>query len=400
MKRILLSLTCVMAASTGFAQQALSWGKAPLASPVVNADNTVTFNIVAPEAQKVEITGDFLPVEKVKTSHGEQELPCVEQLKKNEKGVWSYTSSALSPELYTYNLIVDGVKITDPLNVYAVRDIASMFNIFMIGGGVKGLYQVKNVPHGTVAKVWYNSPTAGLTRRMTVYTPAGYETSGTKRYPVLYLLHGIGGDENAWSELGRATQILDNLIAEGKAKPMIVVMPNGNISQVACPGETPEGFKVPTMQLPKTMDGYFEQAFPDLMKFVERTYRTQNDKAHRAIAGLSMGGFHSLYLSINHPDTFDYIGLFSAAIDKQQQGGIEEIYANREQKLNTLFMKRPKLFWIGIGSTDFLYKSNADLRHYLDSKGFKYTYMETEGGHIWRNWRIYLSEFVPKLFKQ
>ena len=399
MKRILLSLTCVMAASTGFAQQALSWDKAPLASPVVNADNTVTFNIAAPEAQKVEITGDFLPVEKVKTSHGEQEIPGVEQLKKNEKGVWSYTSSALSPELYTYNLIVDGVKITDPLNVYVVRDIASMFNIFMIGGGVKGLYQVKNVPHGTVAKVWYNSPTAGLTRRMTVYTPAGYETSGTKRYPVLYLLHGIGGDENAWSELGRATQILDNLIAEGKAEPMIVVMTNGNISQEAAPGEISEGFKTPTMMLPKTMDGNFETAFPDVIKFVEHTYRVQSDKNHRAIAGLSMGGFHSLYISINNPDTFGYVGLFSAAVDRQQSGGVISVYENRNQKIDKLFSKSPKLFWIGIGSTDFLYQSNVDLRKYLDSKHYKYTYMETEGGHIWRNWRIYLSEFVQKLFK-
>ena len=388
-----------MAASTGFAQQALSWDKAPLASPVVNADNTVTFNIVAPEAQKVEITGDFLPVEKVKTSHGVQEITGVEQLKKNEKGVWSYTSSALSPELYTYNLIVDGVKITDPLNVYTVRDIASMFNIFMIGGGVKGLYQVKNVPHGTVAKVWYNSPTAGLTRRMTVYTPAGYETSGTKRYPVLYLLHGIGGDENAWSELGRATQILDNLIAEGKAEPMIVVMTNGNISQEVAPGETSEGFKTPTMMLPKTMDGNFETAFPDVIKFVEHTYRVQSDKNHRAIAGLSMGGFHSLYISINNPDTFGYVGLFSAAVDRQQSGGVISVYENRNQKIDKLFSKSPKLFWIGIGSTDFLYQSNVDLRKYLDSKHYKYTYMETESGHIWRNWRIYLSEFVQKLFK-
>ena len=347
----------------------------------------------------MEITGDFLPVEKVKTSHGVQEITGVEQLKKNEKGVWSYTSSALSPELYTYNLIVDGVKITDPLNVYAVRDIASMFNIFMIGGGVKGLYQVKNVPHGTVAKVWYNSPTAGLTRRMTVYTPAGYETSGTKRYPVLYLLHGIGGDENAWSELGRATQILDNLIAEGKAEPMIVVMTNGNISQEAAPGETSEGFKTPTMMLPKTMDGNFETAFPDVIKFVEHTYRVQSDKNHRAIAGLSMGGFHSLFISINNPDTFGYVGLFSAAVDKQQSGGVISVYENRNQKIDKLFSKSPKLFWIGIGSTDFLYQSNVDLRKYLDSKHYKYTYMETEGGHIWRNWRIYLSEFVQKLFK-
>ena len=399
MRKIILSLACTMAAATGFAQQALDWNKAPLASPVVNADNSVTFNVAAPEAQKVEIVGDFLPIEKVKTDQGESERQGPQALKKNEKGVWSFTSAPLQPELYMYNILVDGVKVTDPLNVYAIRDVSSTFSIFMVKGGVDGLYQVQNVPHGTVSKTWYKSPTANMTRRLTIYTPAGYEQSKEK-YPVLYLLHGMGGDENAWSELGRATQIMDNLIASGKAKPMIVVMPNGNISQEAAPGETSEGLKIPSMQLPKTMDGNFEAAFQDVVNFVEQNYRVKADKAHRAIAGLSMGGFHSLYISINNPSSFDYIGLFSAAIDKQQQGGIEEIYANREQKLNTLFLKRPKLFWIGIGSTDFLYKSNADLRHYLDSKGFKYTYMETEGGHIWRNWRIYLSEFVPKLFKQ
>ena len=183
---------------------------------------------------------------------------------------------------------------------------------------------------------------------------------------------------------------------------MIVVMTNGNISQEACPGETSEGFKVPTMMLPKTMEGSFENAFPDVVKFIEKTYRVKKDKAHRAIAGLSMGGFHSLYISINNPDLFDYIGLFSAAVDQQQNGngeGHPEIYANRNAKINQLFSKNPKLFWIGIGKTDFLYKNNSNLRAYLDSKKYKYTYLETKGGHIWRNWRIYLTEFVPLLFK-
>ena len=239
MKRIILSLACTMASATGLAQQALDWNKAPLASPVVNADKSVTFNVNAPEAQKVEIVGDFLPIEKVKTPQGEYDRQGPQLLKKNEKGVWSFTSTPLQPELYTYNILIDGVKVTDPLNVYAVRDIASTFSIFMIDGGVNGLYQVKDVPHGTVSKTWYKSPKANMTRRLTIYTPAGYEQSKEK-YPVLYLLHGMGGDENAWSELGRATQIMDNLIASGKAKPMIVVMPNGNISQEAAPGETSE----------------------------------------------------------------------------------------------------------------------------------------------------------------
>lgn len=389
---------------TAHAQQNLSWGQGPqVASPDVHADNTVTFNLIAPEAQKVQITGDFLPSKKVVFNGATFDAPADPvDLVKNDKGVWSFTTEALKPELYTYNMIVDGVKIIDPLNVYNIRDINNLFSVLLIGGDARtDLYKVNKVAHGTVSKVWYESPTAGLTRRLTVYTPAGYETSG-KEYPVLYLLHGIGGDENAWSELGRAAQILDNLIAQGKAEPMLVVMTNGNISQEACPGETSEGFRVPTMMLPKTMEGSFETAFPDVVKFVEKTYRVKKDKAHRAIAGLSMGGFHSLFISINNPDTFDYVGLFSAAVDQQQNtanGGFPNIYADRNQKIDNLFSKHPKLFWIGIGKTDFLFKNNNDLRAYLDSKQHKYTYLETEGGHIWRNWRIYLSEFVPLLFK-
>ena len=385
------------------AQQNLNWGQGlQVASPVVNADKSVTFNLIAPEAQKVQITGDMLPTQKKKIEgYGEVEVPGVVDLKKDDKGVWSLTLESLKPELYTYNMIVDGVKIIDPLNVYNIRDINNLFSVLLIGGDTRtDLYKVNKVAHGTVSKVWYESPTAGLKRRCTVYTPAGYETSG-KKYPVLYLLHGIGGDENAWSELGRAAQILDNLIAQGKAEPMLVVMTNGNISQEASPGETSEGFRVPTMMLPKTMEGSFETAFPDVIQFIENTYRVKKDKAHRAIAGLSMGGFHSLFISINNPDMFDYIGLFSAAVDKRQESaeGHPEVYANRNAKIDNLFGKNPKLFWIGIGKTDFLYKNNSDLRAYLDSKSYKYTYLETEGGHIWRNWRIYLSEFTPLLFK-
>ena len=384
------------------AQQNLNWGQDPqVASPDVHADNSVTFNLIAPEAQKVQITGDFLPPKKAEYGGNTYEMPGVADLVKNDKGVWTLTTEPLQPELYTYNMLVDGVKIIDPLNVYNIRDINNLFSVLLIGGNQRAdLYKVNKVAHGTISKIWYESPTAGLTRRLTVYTPAGYETSG-KEYPVLYLLHGIGGDENAWSELGRAAQIMDNLIAQGKAEPMLVVMTNGNISQEACPGETSEGFRVPTMMLPKTMEGSFETAFPDVVKFIEKTYRVKKDKAHRAIAGLSMGGCHSLFISINYPDLFGYVGLFSAAVDRQQnsQEGYPNIYADRNQKIDRLFSKHPKLFWIGIGKTDFLIQSNNDLRAYLDSKNHKYTYLETEGGHIWRNWRIYLTEFTPLLFK-
>ena len=332
MKKILMIVAFCLTGMAAHAQQNLSWGQGPqVASPDVHADNTVTFNLIAPEAQKVQITGDFLPSKKVVFNGATFDAPADPvDLVKNDKGVWSFTTEALKPELYTYNMIVDGVKIIDPLNVYNIRDINNLFSVLLIGGDARtDLYKVNKVAHGTVSKVWYESPTAGLTRRLTVYTPA-------------------------WSELGRAAQILDNLIAQGKAEPMLVVMTNGNISQEACPGETSEGFRVPTMMLPKTMEGSFETAFPDVVKFVEKTYRVKKDKAHRAIAGLSMGGFHSLFISINNPDTFDYVGLFSAAVDQQQNtanGGFPNIYADRNQKIDNLFSKHPKLFWIGIGKT-------------------------------------------------
>lgn len=233
---IALCITCGSAS----AQQALFGGQMPQ-SPEIHADKTVTFRCMAPGAQKVQITGDFLPTRKIDTPMGKFDAPGVADLTKDDKGVWSYTTtSPLSPELYSCTMMVDGASVTDHLNVYTVRDISNVSNIFLVDGGKADLYKVSKVPHGTVSKVWYDDAKAGITRRMTVYTPAGYETSKVK-YPVLYLLHGIGGDEEAWMDLGRASQILDNLIAQGKAKPMIVVMTNGNISQEAAPGYTSEG---------------------------------------------------------------------------------------------------------------------------------------------------------------
>jgi enterochelin esterase family protein len=193
---------------------------------------------------------------------------------------------------------------------------------------------------------------------------------------------------------------MDNLIAQGKAEPMIVVMPNGNGAQQAAPGEAPNSMVKPQFMNPKTMDGEIEKAFPDIIKFVEKTYRVKKDKNNRAICGLSMGGFHSLYISAYYPNKFGYVGLFSAATSKQiNNKNTSDVYENLDQKLATQFSNPPRLYWIGIGKTDFLYKDNIDFRKQLDEKGYKYTYVETDGGHIWRNWRIYLTEFAPLLFK-
>ena len=220
------------------AQQAL-WSGAQVVSPQINEDNTVTFRYSGPNVIRVQVTGDFLPPQKISTPNGEFEVPGIAELTQNQNGVWEYTSAPLEPELYSYSFIVNGQRMNDPSNVYQIRDVATVTSIFIVGGGQADLYKVSDVPHGTVSKVWYDSPSLGMRRRMTVYTPAGYEESGRIRYPVLYLLHGMGGDEQAWMELGRASQILDNLIAQGKAKPMIVVMPNGNASQEAARARLP-----------------------------------------------------------------------------------------------------------------------------------------------------------------
>lgn len=397
MKKLVLVLFAFVSCLSLYAQQTLK-EQGPTVSPEVHTDGSVTFRLLAPDANKVFITGDFLPNDKVVTPNGEVEVPGKAALAKNAAGVWEYTTNTLKPELYMYSFMVDGLRMMDPGNVYMIRDVSTVTNVFLVAGGRDELYAVHEIPHGTVARRWYESPSLQMKRQMTIYTPPGYEESKSN-YPVLYLLHGMGGDEEAWIALGRTAQILDNLIALGKAKPMIVVMPNGNVSQEAAPGESSLGWITPTMQLPKTMEGSMETSFPDIVRFVDANYRTITQKSGRAIAGLSMGGYHSLHISKEYPDLFDYIGLFSAAIFPRPNVQ-SPIYKQFDEKLKVQFDKQPKLYWIAIGKTDFLYKDNLAYRNKLDEHGYKYVYFENEGGHIWRNWRIYLSEFVPMLFNR
>lgn len=389
-KLFFVAAAFLVAAASAFSQQALK-ENAPVVSPEINADTTVTFRLYAPNATEVNLQGDFIEFNNL-SSNG-----IVPMVKVNNK-VWEYTTSAsLKPELYSYTFNVDGMRVTDPANVYSNRDIATVTNYFIIGGDNASLYEVNDVPHGTLARVWYDSPSLGMKRRMTVYTPPGYET-GKENYPVLYLLHGAGGDEEAWPALGRTAQILDNLIANGQVKPMIVVMPNGNPTQEAAPGETHYGLEIPTIDVSRMNRGTYEAAFPDIVNFLDRNYRTIPDKKHRAIAGLSMGGYHSMHISKNFPDMFDYVGLYSAAI---RLPGDEDnpVYADMESKLRTQFDKEPALYWIAIGKDDFLYEDNVKFRELLDRNKFPYVYVESEGGHIWRNWRNYLTQFTPLLFK-
>lgn len=392
MRTLFLSITLTFYACLVSGQQDIFAG-ATLRSPEINADHSVTFRLQAPHATAVSVTGSM------DADKGFANITY--DLAKGEEDIWSVTTPVLPSELYRYHFTVDGIRTVDPGNAHAIRDVASISNVFLIPGGKADNYRVNEVPHGTVAYRWYDSPGNAKKRRMAVYTPAGYHESDDS-YPVLYLLHGIGGDEEAWLGSGRAAQILDNLIAEGQARPMIVVMTNGNVAQEAAPGMGSAGFVQPTFRLPHTMDGQFEATFGEVMSFVEANYRTYGTKAGRAIAGLSMGGFHTANIAMNYPDTFDYIGLFSSALGVRPASEVpaSPVYQNQDDKLKALRDAGYQLYWLAIGVDDMeiIYQGNTNFRKKMDEFGMPYEYVETGGGHTWNNWRDYLTTFLQQLF--
>ena len=383
MKRFTFLAAMLLTVFAAEAQQAI-FERHDTRSPQFNDDGPVTLRIKAPEAKKVTVVGDC-----IEKGHGEL---------KQQDGVWSYTTAQLPAELYSYRFYVDGVEAQDAGNIERSRDVRSFMSTFIVSkeeGDCGWLYQNHNVEHGDVAHVWYDSPQLGLKRRMSIYTPPGYDKG--KAYPVLYLLHGAGGDEEAWLTLGRTAQIMDNLIALGKAKPMIVVMPNGNASDDASPLET--GLK--KKEWPKMS---YEESFSDVMNYVKKHYKTKKGADNTAICGLSMGGYHTFRISMLNPGTFGYMGLFSAAIrlgGRNQQKSVEQQFADNPEataQMKALFDAKPHLYWIAIGKDDFLFQQNVELRSYLDKMQYPYEYYENGGGHIWRNWRIYLSMFAQRLF--
>lgn len=410
-------------------------------SPQINKDSTVTFRLDAPNAQEVYVVGSFLPKKfAVKTVAGTFGKDDKAVMVKSGK-TWTFTTKALASELYTYNFVVDGIEITDPSNVNQLRDIDQYSSYFVIDGAVGGDYLTHDVAHGTVSQLWYPSSLNGATqRRLTVYTPAAYSADSISRYPVLYLLHGSGGDETAWVNNGRAAQILDNLIASGRAKPMIVVMPNGIAELDAAPGDGVDPQQQPIGMSVASMTGMVEKAFvPEIVDFIDSRYRTIAEKSSRAIAGLSLGGLHTLYTSANNPDVFAYVGLFSAqttnaltdgrikrlgnmakglqkvttllpSLKKGSMGermefmaqrfndGSIDVYASLDDKLKQQFAAGVSLYYIALGKDDFVKKLNDDFRKRLDDGGYAYVYHETDGGHSWENWRKYLVDFLPRLF--
>jgi len=342
--------------------------EAPIISPEVNADHTITFRLKAPNAQKVDVNlalpkGGNMP------------------MTKGENGVWSVTTPALDPEIYEYSFSVDGLRVIDPGNRHLKSGPGSHGSITQIQANPPAPWDWTNVPHGALTLHAYDSKAVGHVRHLVIYTPPGYlrDTSGTK-YPVLYLFHGSGDNDAGWTELGKAHLILDNLIAQGKAKPMVVVMPDGHA--------VPAGSGIAANNL----EMFEKDLLGDVMPLVESNYRVIPDAAHRAIIGLSMGGGQSLTIGINHADTFAWIGGMSSYVPNAPQTIGPAIDAPG-------FADKVKLLWIAIGKADFLLKGNEEMIEFLKSKNVKHTFVLSEGGHQWPVWRRYLVEFTPQIFR-
>jgi enterochelin esterase-like enzyme len=342
-----------------------------LKSPAIGADGRVTFQLYAPKATDV-------------TLRSEGPAPFANQkLVKGDSGVWTLTAQAPA-DLYIYWYDVDGVSVADPRNNRPRVNMSTVRSLLEVPGAASEFFAEKPVPHGQVAAVHYQSQALGVPRRMHVYTPPGYATSG-QRYPVFYLLHGGGDNDLSWLMAGRANFILDNLIAAGKAKPMIVVMPAGHTPPPAGGG-------------PAAPDAFARDFLTDVVPYVERNYRTLPGREHRAIAGLSMGGQQTLNVGMTNLDKFSHLGVFSSGWFGQDGAAT---FARNNQALlaDPKLNDRLKLFWLATGKDDFVMPSTKASLAMLDQHRVRYTYKETEGGHTWPNWRAYLNEFAPLLFR-
>ncbi len=375
MKKLAIIAGLLAIAGTLSAQELTNFsfgrGAAPVISPEIQSDS-VTFRLKADYATQVTMYGSWLP------GYGDQI-----QMRRGENNVWSVKLPLPSPEIYTYNFFVDGVSVNDPQNVLVQRDGTRYLSMLLVPGERSENYNEAS-HRGTVSHPWYDSKILGINRRLTVYTPYGYESNPKQKYPVLYLLHGAGGDEEAWSSMGRAAQILDNLIEKGLAKPMIVVMPNGN------PGQQAAGtMGLPTKQVTE-QDAYVKSLVTEIVPFIEKNFRAIPKKESRAIAGLSMGGGHTTRATILYPDVFDYICPLSCGIRDS---------AELDSQLQGIKKAGYKLYWVGCGTSDFAWPGTEVLDQALTRNGMQHTIFPSEGGHTWYNWRLYLNTFARLLFK-
>ena len=336
-------------------------------SPEVHRDRRVTFRLRAPQANLVVVNAGF--------AQGNQPM------KKDGNGLWSTTLGPVKPDIYEYTFLVDGLPVVDPSNAWLKVWLRNAKNLVEIPGDEPMFYEEQQVGHGTVHMHKYQSKSLGVTRGLYVYTPPGYETSENVRYPVLYLLHGMGDTEDAWTVVGRANFIVDNLLAKNKARPLVIVMPYGH---------TPSA--PPDMRSIGNYEAFEKDLIEDVIPYVQNRYRVSKDQKDRAIVGLSMGGGQSLTVGLGNPELFGWVGAFSSAVPKGQK--LDNLLAKAKvgnEKLN--------LLWIGCGRKDFLYQANQRLIERLKSGNIKHIAHITDGGHEWRLWRRYLNELVPLLFR-
>jgi enterochelin esterase family protein len=341
-----------------------------LVSPELHPDRKVTFRLRAPQSREVFLAGEFTPPR--------------QPMQKGAQGIWSITVGPLAPDLYSYRFVVDGVDITDPVNPRLKTGIRSTQSLVLVPGAPAAFWEEKPVPHGAVHTHWYRSKSIGDNRNFTVYTPPGYD-AGDTRYPVLYLLHGAGDHAGSWVEVGRANFILDNLLAEKKIKPMLVVMPFGHA--VAFRDRT-------GVTRQRNIELFRDDLLKDVLPAVERHYRVVADPKHRAIAGLSMGGGQALNVGLGNLDRFSYIAGFSSALFPED---LEQRFAGLladPQGAN----HKVSLLWIGCGRDDRLVEGARAFVKLLESRQIRHTWRETAGAHNWRVWRVYLHELLPQLF--
>lgn len=346
----------------------------PVVSPEVHPDNSVTFRFSGPNAKSVllRLEGQPKPL----------------GMERDDQGIWSTTTAPLSPDYYGYSFVADGVGLIDPSNWLLKPNLINPSSVVHVVGPASLPWELNDVPHGEVHHHFYHSAVAGDDRDYYVYTPPAYDSKARGIYPVLYLLHGYSDDASGWTAVGRANVILDNLIAQGKAKPMIVVMPLGyGTMEIVRPGAWRN------MELRNRNFAKFREALlTEVLPRIEREYRVSRDRAGRAVAGLSMGGAESLLTGLNAPDKFAWIGAFSS-------GGIPDDFASDFPGLDANANQHLRLLWIACGTEDGLITVNRNLRAWLKSRGVKVTEIETAGSHTWIVWRRNLAEFVSLLFR-
>ncbi|GAB3509366.1 esterase family protein [Spirosoma knui] len=348
-------------------------GGPTVVSPQVNADNSVTFRLLAPAAKDVKLNAQF------------EKSPVA--MTKDAQGVWSVTTGPVKPDMYPYSFQVDGISVADPKNSAIFPNEGFQNSLVEITGATPLVHTIQNVPHGTVSYRMYSSAELGQ-RPVVVYTPPGYETDTKTMYPVLYLLHGTTDLEETWTKVGRANIILDNLIAQGKAKPMIIVMPYGRAYPVISKSSG-------SLRNWDNLQEFKKDFMGNLMPFVEKNYRVKKDKDSRAIAGFSGGGGETLYLGLNNPDLFSWVCGFAPGMLKEEfDRNNATAFANPTQT-----NQRLKLFWIGVGKEDMLYPVINDYLKVLDEKKIKHETLISDGGHTWMNCKLYLSTIAQKLFR-